>query len=128
MSSPEPPSEVKNTPKGAAFWLTFTAVIVSIFLSALDLTAVGTALPTISEELKGGSDYVWVGSAYALSSTAILPLSGRLADIFGRKPIMLMSIAFFALGSALAGAAQNMNMMIAARTNSGTHHICRLRH
>lgn len=111
--SPDIPYSAK---KGAAFWLTFVAVIVSIFLSALDLTAVATALPTITQKLNGGDNFVWVGSAYALSSTAILPLSGRLADIFGRKPIMLLSIAFFALGSALAGAAQNMNMMIAARS------------
>ncbi|KAJ7723104.1 iron permease [Mycena maculata] len=105
--------------KGRDFWLTFSAVIVTIFLSALDLTAVATALPTITERLNGGNLFVWVGSAYALSSTAILPLSGRLADIFGRRPIMLSSIFFFALGSALAGAAQNMHMMIAARTIQG---------
>ncbi|KAJ7743512.1 iron permease [Mycena maculata] len=105
--------------KGRNFWLTFTAVIVSIFLSALDLTAVATALPTITDDLNGGNLFVWVGSAYALSSTAILPLSGRLADIFGRRPLMLVSIFLFALGSALAGAAQNMNMMIAARAVQG---------
>lgn len=109
----QPPSKTR---KGIAFWLTFTAVIVSIFLSALDLTAVGTALPTITNELNGGESYVWVGSAYALSSTAILPLSGRFADIFGRRPVMLGSIGLFALGSALAGAAQNMTMLIAARS------------
>lgn len=54
-----------------------------MLLSALDLTAVSTALPTIANQLQGGDEYVWVGSAYALSSTAILPLSGGLADIFG---------------------------------------------
>ncbi|KAJ7485019.1 iron permease [Mycena galericulata] len=105
--------------KGRNFWLTFSAVIVTIFLSALDLTAVATALPTITDKLHGGNLFVWVGSAYALSSTAILPLSGRLADIFGRRPLMLSSIFFFALGSALAGSAQNMHMMIAARTIQG---------
>ncbi|KDR69579.1 hypothetical protein GALMADRAFT_77246 [Galerina marginata CBS 339.88] len=115
----EPPPVAPGTKKGAAFWLSFVAVIVSIFLSALDLTAVATALPTITEQLNGGEEFIWVGSAYALASTAILPLSGRLADIFGRKPIMLLSIAFFAVGSALAGAAQNMNMLIAARTVQG---------
>jgi MFS family permease len=94
------------------------ALVVSLFLSALDLTAVGTALPTISNDLNGGDNYVWVGSAYSLSSTAILPLSGALADVFGRKPIMLISISFFAIGSALAGASQNMNMMIAGRSMS----------
>lgn len=117
------PSELPPVPPGTkkttAFWLSFVAIIVSIFLSALDLTAVATALPTITEQLNGGDNFVWVGSAYALASTAILPLSGRLADIFGRKPIMLISIGFFAVGSALAGSAQNMNMMIAARTIQG---------
>jgi MFS family permease len=104
--------------KGKAFWLTFLALVVSLFLGALDLTAVGTALPTITQDLNGGENFVWVGSAYALSSTAILPLSGALADVFGRRPVMLLSIAFFTLGSALAGAAQNMNMLIAARSIS----------
>ncbi|KAI0921395.1 hypothetical protein AcW1_004613 [Taiwanofungus camphoratus] len=127
MSSPEPP--VNSTPdlpptvmgmrKGPNFWLTFVAVVVSMILSALDLTAVSTALPTITDDLKGGDSFSWVGSAYALSSTAILPLSGRLADIFGRRPVMLVSIVFFALGSALAGAAQNMHMLIAARAVQG---------
>ena len=102
--------------KGSAFWLSFLALVTSIFLSALDLTAVGTALPTITSDLNGGNKFTWVGSAYALSSTAFLPLSGTLADIFGRKPIMLGSISLFALGSALAGAAQNMNWLIAARS------------
>lgn len=101
--------------KGLAFWMSFAAVLMSIFLSALDLTAVATALPTITSDLNGGDDFTWVGSAYALSSTAILPLSGALADTFGRKPIMLASILLFAIGSALAGSSQNMNMLIAAR-------------
>ncbi|KIJ52839.1 hypothetical protein M422DRAFT_242769 [Sphaerobolus stellatus SS14] len=80
---------------------------------------VSTTIPTIADQLNGGNNYVWIGSAYALSSTAILPLSGSLADIFGRKPIMLMSITFFTVGSAIAGALQNTNMMIAARTIQG---------
>ena len=92
------------------------AIIVTVFLSALDVTSVGTALPTIVSDLQGGENFAWVGSAYALSSTAFLPLSGTLADIFGRKPVMLISIALFPLGSALAGSAQNMNWLIAARS------------
>ncbi|KAL4241388.1 MFS transporter superfamily protein [Abortiporus biennis] len=104
---------------GVSFWLSFIAVLVSSFLSALDLTAVGTALPTITADLNGQENFVWIGSAYALSSTAFLPLSGHLADVFGRKPVMMISIVFFAIGSALAGAAQNMNMLIAARTIEG---------
>ncbi|RDB31043.1 Efflux pump FUS6 [Hypsizygus marmoreus] len=105
--------------KGSAFWLSFVAVVVSTFLSALDLTAVSTALPTITDSLHDGDDFVWVGSAYVLSSTAFLPLCGHLADVFGRHLTMLISIVFFALGSALAGTAQSMNMLIAARTIQG---------
>ncbi|TCD69560.1 hypothetical protein EIP91_007184 [Steccherinum ochraceum] len=105
--------------KGSAFWLSYIAILVATLLSALDLTGVSTALPTITAELNGAENFVWVGSAYALSATAILPLSGGLANIFGRKPIVLICIAFFAVGSALAGAAQNMNMLIAARTVQG---------
>lgn len=101
--------------KGLAFWSAMSAVMVSLFLSVLDLSAVPTALPTIIEDLQGGDKFVWVGSGYSLASTAVLLLCGRLADVFGRRPVMLSSIALFALGSALAGAAHNMNMMIAAR-------------
>ncbi|KAK0185168.1 MFS general substrate transporter [Armillaria mellea] len=116
----EGPKGIQAVKKGRDFWLSFLAMIVSIFLSALDLTSVGTALPTIADALNDTQgNYVWVGSAYALSSTAIMPLSGSLSDAFGRKPVMLVSIALFALGSALAGAAQDMNMLIGARTVQG---------
>ncbi|KAI0648730.1 iron permease [Trametes meyenii] len=105
--------------KGSVFWLSFTAVVVCNFLSALDVTAVSTALPTITDELHGGNDFVWVGSAYGLAAAAILPFTGRLADIMGRRPIMMICVGFFFLGSALSGSAQNMNMLIAARTVQG---------
>ncbi|KAJ7229116.1 iron permease [Mycena pura] len=106
--------------KSRAFYMSFLAIMVATFLSALDLTAVGTALPTIANSLNDTKgDYTWVGSAYALSSTAFILLSGSLADAFGRRPIMLISITFFAVGSALAGASRNMSMMIAARGIGG---------
>ena len=102
--------------KGSAFWMSFSAITVSMFLSALDISSIPVILPTMAQDLNGGDHFVWVGSAYSLASTAILPLSGGLADIYGRKPIMIISIILFALGSALAGAARNMNMMIGARS------------
>ncbi|KAJ7187353.1 major facilitator superfamily domain-containing protein [Mycena filopes] len=106
--------------KGRAFWLSFVAIMVAVFLSALDLTAVATALPTIVSALDDTEgDYIWVGSAYALSSTAFIPLSGNLASVFGRKSIMLVSIALFGVGSAITGAAQNMPMIIAGRAVQG---------
>ncbi|KAJ7265870.1 Mfs1.1 [Mycena haematopus] len=118
--SPNPPIPDAPPPKSRAFYLSFVAIMVATFLSAMDLTAVGTALPTIASALNDTEgDYIWVGSAYALSSTALIPLSGSLAEAFGRRPIMLICIAFFAVGSALAGASQNMHMMIAARAIQG---------
>ncbi|KAJ7727424.1 iron permease [Mycena maculata] len=116
-SQVEPP---KSTPKSRAFYMCFVAIMVAVFLSALDMTAVGTALPTIADALhdtKG--NYIWVGSAYAMSSTAFIPLSGNLSNVFGRKIVMLISIGSFAVGSALAGASQNMSMMIGARAIQG---------
>ena len=117
-SEPDVPTPSPSTGfrKGSAFWLTFVAVLVCTFVSALDLTAVSIALPTITESLSGGGKFVWIGSAYGLASAAILPLSGRFADAFGRRPVMLASVGLFFVGSALAGAAQNMNMLIAARS------------
>lgn len=89
----------------------------AVFLAALELTSVGTALPTIVHALNG-ADFVWVGSAYALSSAACMPTAGGLSNVFGRQPIMLGFIALFAIGAAVAGAAQSMNMLIAARGES----------
>lgn len=111
-----PPPPAPPTTKGSVFWLSFTAVVVCSFLSALDVTAVSTALPTITDDLQGGDDFVWVGAAYGLAAASILPFSGRAADILGRRPVMLTCVAFFFVGSALAGSAKSMNMLIAARS------------
>ncbi|KAJ7066111.1 iron permease [Mycena amicta] len=122
--SPEPSGTVaeqpKPEPKSREFYLTLLAIGVTTILSALDLTALGTALPTIAKSLNDTSgEFVWIGAAYALASTAFIPLMGNLADAFGRRPIVLTSIAFFALGSALAGAAQSMTWIIASRAVQG---------
>ncbi|KAL7279441.1 hypothetical protein ACG7TL_007283 [Trametes sanguinea] len=118
-SATSPAAKSTRQPKGSAFWLSFLAIVVCNVLSALDVTAVSTTLPTITHDLNGSNDFVWVGAAYGLASTAMLPFCGRLADVFGRRPVMMLSVAFFFVGSALSGAAQNMNMLIAARTIQG---------
>ena len=114
-ASPSPPDLSKRSPKGSSFWLSFLAILVCNVLSALDVTAVSTALPTIIHDLNGSEDFVWVGAAYGLASTAILPFCGRLADVFGRRPIVMLALGFFFLGSALSGSAKNMDWLIAAR-------------
>ncbi|KIK58928.1 hypothetical protein GYMLUDRAFT_44966 [Collybiopsis luxurians FD-317 M1] len=99
------------------FWCIILSISISNFTSYLDM-AVSTALPEISHEL-GGNGFVWVGSAYAVASTAILPLSGGLAQIFGRRITLLGALLLFALGSALSGAASSMPFLIGARTVQG---------
>lgn len=85
-----------------------------MMLCATPQMAVSTCLPTIVGDLNG-TDFVWVGSAFTVASTAIIPFVGHLADGFGRKPILLGFILIFAVGSAMCGAAQSMNMLIAGR-------------
>ena len=77
-------------------------------------SAISTALPTIVGHLHG-SDFIWAGSAYTISSTAVVPFVGDLASTFGRKPVLMTFIVSFAVGSTLCGAAQNMNMLIVGR-------------
>ena len=78
-------------------------------------SAVSTALPTIINHFQG-QQFVWIGSAYTLAGVAFLPLSGHFANLFGRRPILLIGLALFAVGSALCGAASSMGMLIAGRS------------
>jgi MFS family permease len=115
---PDPSSESSPSRKGIPFWLIFTSICIALFASALELTTVSTALPTIANDL-GITEFVWVGTAYSLASTAFLPMSGGLAEIFGRQHTLLLSILLFALGSALCGAARNQYVLIGGRTVQG---------
>ncbi|KAG8221194.1 MFS general substrate transporter [Butyriboletus roseoflavus] len=126
LTVPTPSSDSDNgriqttdvSKKDLQFWLIFASMCTCLFLSALELSSVSTALPTIAHELRA-SQFVWVGSAYALSSTAFLPVSGGLAQAFGRRPAILTSICLFALGSGICGGANSMHMLIAGRTVQG---------
>nr|BFE86442.1 hypothetical protein GCM10020093_090430 [Planobispora longispora] len=90
-----------------------------MFLAMLDQTIVGTALPQIVRELGGADLYTWVVTAYLLTSTITVPLYGRLSDIYGRKPLLLVGVALFLLGSVLCGVAQDMGQLIAFRAVQG---------
>lgn len=92
----------------------------AVGLAALDQTIVSTALPIISQRLNGDpGQYSWVGSAYLLAATSLIPLYGRLSDLTGRKPLLYGAIIIFLFGSALCGAAQNMAWLDAARGIQG---------
>jgi predicted MFS family arabinose efflux permease len=106
---------------GANIALTMTSLCLSVTLSALDLTIVTTAVPAIVGSFKSGSvaGYIWVGSAFILAQTAITPVWGSVADIWGRKPIMLIAVAIFLAGSLLCALAQHMEALIAGRAVQG---------
>ena len=83
--------------------VTFFALMIVLLLSALDQTIVSTAMPRIVAELKGLELYPWVTTIYLLTSTVMVPIWGKLGDIYGRKAIMIAGIVLFVLGSWLCG-------------------------
>src|SRR5947209_1451997 len=95
------------------------ALMLGMSLASLDTTLVGTALPSIVGKLGGISLYSWVFSAYLLTSTTTVPIYGKLADLYGRKPLFLFGSGLFLLGSALSGAAQSMEQLIIFRAIQG---------
>src|SRR5712671_828884 len=95
------------------------ALMLGMALAALDTTIVGTALPSIVGKLGGITLYSWVFSAYLLTSTTTVPIYGKLADLFGRKPVFLFGTALFLIGSAASGAAQSMEQLIIFRAIQG---------
>lgn len=95
------------------------ALLLVMLLSALDQTIVSTALPTIVGELGGLDRLSWVVTAYLLSSTVVLPLYGKLGDLYGRTVVLQAAIALFLAGSALCGIAQDMPQLIVLRALQG---------
>jgi EmrB/QacA subfamily drug resistance transporter len=95
------------------------AVMLGLFLGALDQTIVGPALPTIATDLAGNDLYVWAITIYLLTSTISVPFWGKLSDLYGRKPIFMIGIVIFLVGSALSGLSQNMGMLILFRGIQG---------
>jgi EmrB/QacA subfamily drug resistance transporter len=95
------------------------AVMLGLFLGALDQTIVGPALPKIVTELNGNDLYTWAVTSYLLTSTISVPFWGKLSDIYGRKPIFMIGIVVFLIGSALSGLSQNMATLILFRGIQG---------
>ena len=95
------------------------AVLLALFLGALDQTIVGTALPTIVTDLGGNDLYTWVVTIYLLTSTVSVPFYGKLSDLYGRKPLLIIGITLFLIGSALSGLSQTMEQLILFRGIQG---------
>jgi EmrB/QacA subfamily drug resistance transporter len=131
MTTPagEPPTEVAAAPPGPGdgpqyfshrqILVILSGVVAGMLLFALDQGIVGTALPRIVSELGGLNQLSWVVTAYLLTSTASVPLWGKISDLYGRRLIFQVAIGIFLLGSALSGLSQNMGELIAFRALQG---------
>jgi EmrB/QacA subfamily drug resistance transporter len=104
---------------GRALVPVFGALMLGMFLAALDQTIVSTALPTIVGDLGGLDHLSWVVTSYLLAATASTPLYGKLGDMYGRKPVFLAAIVIFLAGSMLSGLSQSMTQLIAFRALQG---------
>ncbi|MGI6009667.1 MAG: MDR family MFS transporter [Methanomethylophilus sp.] len=100
-----------------------TAIMVGICLAMLiacfDGTIVGTCGPKIAEDLDGLELYSWLATAYMLFETIFIPIAGKLSDLYGRKPLFLIGLTIFVIGSFIAGASTSMTMLIACRAFQG---------
>lgn len=99
--------------------LTMMSLCLSATLSALDMTIVTTAVPNIVASLDSVAGYIWVGSAFILGFTAVTPVWGSVADLWGRRPIILLAVAVFLAGSLLCALAPHMDALIAGRAVQG---------
>lgn len=95
------------------------ALSVTSLLSALDISVMSTALPSIVYDLGSSPAYSWVANGYFLTSTAFQPLFGQTANIFGRRILTLSAVLFFTIGSAISGSATNIAALIAGRLIQG---------
>lgn len=99
--------------------LAVAGLMLALFLVALDQTVVGTAMPQIIADLEGFEKYAWVTTAYLLASTAMIPVIGKLGDVYGRKWFIVGGVVVFLIGSALCGAAWGMTELIIFRGIQG---------
>jgi EmrB/QacA subfamily drug resistance transporter len=97
----------------------FSALVLVLLLASLDQTIVSTALPTIVGEIGGLTHLSWIVTAYLLATTVVIPLYGKLGDLYGRRIVLQAAIVIFLVGSALCGIAQNLPELIAFRIVQG---------
>lgn len=93
--------------------------MLAMFVGAVEATIVSTAMPAIAAELGGFSRYSWIFSSYLLMSTVTVLIYGKLADVFGRKPVFFFGLSVFLVGSILCGLATSMEMLIVFRLIQG---------
>lgn len=96
------------------------SLCMALFLAALDVTIITTALPTIAAHFKvNAADYTWIGSSYIVACAGAVPVWGKVSDIFGRKPALLIANAIFCGGSLISALSVNVKMLLAGRVIQG---------
>ncbi len=115
ISALEPAVRLSERDRKRVTW----GLTVGIFVSALEMTVVAAAMPTIAAHLGGLPKYSWIFSAFLLASTITLPIWGKLSDLYGRKRFYLLGLALFLSGSVLAGQARTIGQLIAFRVVQG---------
>jgi EmrB/QacA subfamily drug resistance transporter len=115
-------ANIENTPFSLSardVRMVYAAMMAATALSALNASTVGTALTTIVGDLGGIRAYTWVSTSYMLTSTVVTPLFGKFSDLYGRKPLIQLSIVVFLLGSVMCALAPSMTMLVIARAIQG---------
>lgn len=96
------------------------ALCMAIFMSALDITIIATALPTIARQIDATSaQYAWIASSYTLANTAFTPIWVKSSDYWGRKSVLISANVIFCVGSLVSGLSRDVAMLIAGRTVQG---------
>ncbi|MGM8214632.1 MDR family MFS transporter [Bacillaceae bacterium W0354] len=119
MANKENNFQTTNKITGKRKWWALATVLMTMFFSSMNQTVVSTAIPTIVSDLSGFEYYAWLFSAFMITSAVTVPIYGKLSDVYGRRPFYFFGLIMFALGSALAGLAQNMIWLIVARAIQG---------
>ncbi|WP_250446214.1 MDR family MFS transporter [Actinotalea sp. C106] len=99
--------------------LLFAGLMITMLLASLNQTVLSTALPTIVGELHGVEHMLWVITAFILASTVTMPVYGKLGDLLGRKPLLVVAIGLFMAGSVIGGLAQDMTWLVVGRAVQG---------
>jgi MFS family permease len=116
----EVPEPVQQVMPNSRIRIVMFSLCMALFLSALDVTIVATALLTIATHLHASaSEYIWIGSSYTLTSTSSTPLWAKISDIWGRKPIILLANAVFLAGSLISAISVSIDMLICGRVLQG---------
>jgi hypothetical protein len=128
ITPPTPRKKNVFAGKSGRFWIAFSMLNLTAFISALDAVIIAAALPAITSELKGTSNQAfWSGTSFLLASTITQPLFGTFSEIFGRRLNLMIALAWFLVGSILCSQSINMEMFIGSRVVCFLHLLSNVR-